>query len=173
MKIKSFLQVILMLLITGCTGIPDGVQAIRNFQADRYLGVWYEIARLDHSFERGLNNVSATYTLRKDGGIDVLNRGYDVEKGKWKEARGKAYFIGSKDEGRLKVSFFGPFYGAYNIIALDQNKYRYALVCGPDRSYLWILGREKLLDKTTLDELVNLAGRLGFNTEDLIYVRHN
>lgn len=173
MKIKSFLRVILMLLITGCTGIPDGVQAVRNFHADRYLGVWYEIARLDHSFERGLNNVSATYTLRKDGGIDVLNRGYDVKKGKWKEARGKAYFIGSKDEGRLKVSFFGPFYGAYNIIALDQNKYRYALVCGPDRSYLWILGREKLLDKTTLDELVNLAGRLGFNTEDLIYVRHN
>ncbi len=173
MKLKSFLRVILMLLITGCTGIPDGVQAVRNFHADRYLGVWYEIARLDHSFERGLNNVSATYTLRKDGGIDVLNRGYDVKKGKWKEARGKAYFIGSKDEGRLKVSFFGPFYGAYNIIALDQNKYRYALVCGPDRSYLWILGREKLLDKTTLDELVNLAGRLGFNTEDLIYVRHN
>lgn len=173
MKIKCFLRVILMLLITGCTGIPDGVQAVRNFHADRYLGVWYEIARLDHSFERGLNNVSATYTLRKDGGIDVLNRGYDVKKGKWKEARGKAYFIGSKDEGRLKVSFFGPFYGAYNIIALDQNKYRYALVCGPDRSYLWILGREKLLDKTTLDELVNLAGRLGFNTEDLIYVRHN
>jgi apolipoprotein D and lipocalin family protein len=173
MKIKSFLRVILMLLITGCTGIPDGVQAVRNFHADRYLGVWYEIARLDHAFERGLNNVSATYTLRKDGGIDVLNRGYDVKKGKWKEARGKAYFIGSKDEGRLKVSFFGPFYGAYNIIALDQNKYRYALVCGPDRSYLWILGREKLLDKTTLDELVNLADRLGFNTEDLIYVRHN
>jgi len=173
MKIKSFLRVVLMFLITGCTGIPDGVQAVRNFQADRYLGVWYEIARLDHSFERGLNNVSATYTLRKDGGIDVLNRGYDVKKGKWKEARGKAYFIGRKDEGRLKVSFFGPFYGAYNIIALDQNKYRYALVCGPDRSYLWILGREKLLDKTTLDELVNLAGRLGFKTEDLIYVRHN
>jgi len=173
MKIKNLLRVILMILITGCTGIPDGIQPVRNFQVDRYLGVWYEIARLDHSFERGLNNVSATYTPRKDGGIDVLNRGYNRKNGKWKEARGKAYFTGKTDEGRLKVSFFGPFYGAYNIIALDQEYYQYALVCGPDRSYLWILAREKLLDKTTLDELVKLAGRLGFNTEDLIYVRHN
>jgi len=173
MKIKRFAYALFVLFTVGCTGIPDGVRAVRNFQADCYLGVWYEIARLDHSFERGLNNVSATYTLRKDGGIDVLNRGYDVKKGKWKEARGKAYFIGSKDEGRLKVSFFGPFYGAYNIIALDQNHYRYTLVCGPNRSYLWILAREKLLDKNTLDKLVTLAGGLGFNTEDLIYVRHN
>lgn len=162
-----------MIFISGCTGIPDGVQAVRNFQADRYLGVWYEIARLDHSFERGMDNVSATYTLRKDGGIDVLNRGYIRKNGKWKEARGKAYFTGKTDEGRLKVSFFGPFYGAYNIIALDQEHYQYALVCGPDRSYLWILSREKKLEPDTLRQLVGMAAKLGFGTEDLIYVKHD
>ena len=161
-----------MLSITGCTGIPDGIQAVRDFQADRYLGVWYEIARLDHSFERGLTNVSATYTSRKDGGIDVLNRGYDPEKEKWKEARGKAFFVGDPAEGRLKVSFFGPFYGAYNIIALDREHYRYALVCGPNRSYLWVLAREKRLEQETLDRLVALAGQFGFPTESLIYVSH-
>ena len=145
----------------------------RNFQADRYLGVWHEIARLDHSFERGLDKVSATYTLRKDGGIDVLNRGYNPQTGAWKEARGKAYFIGRRDEGRLKVSFFGPFYGAYNIISLDRDHYRYALVCGPNRSYLWILAREKTLEPETLKQLVGMAAKLGFKTEKLIYVSHN
>jgi apolipoprotein D and lipocalin family protein len=172
MKIRNLIYPFLLLFM-GCTTIPEGVQAIRDFQAERYLGTWYEIARLDHSFERGLNNISATYTMRPDGGIDVLNRGFDEKTGQWKEARGKAYFIDKTDEGRLKVSFFGPFYGAYNIIALDKEHYRYALVCGPDRSYLWILARGKLLDKGTLDQLVQMAGSLGFATDKLIYVRHN
>jgi apolipoprotein D and lipocalin family protein len=171
MKTRNLIYPILLLFM-GCTGIPEGLRAIGGFQAERYLGTWYEIARLDHSFERGLNNVSATYTSRKDGGIDVLNRGYDRKTGQWKEARGKAHFIDQTDEGRLKVSFFGPFYGAYNIIALDKEHYRYAMVCGPDRSYLWILAREPNLDKTTLDQLVKLAGSLGFATGKLIYVSH-
>jgi len=170
MKIKKLACALFMLLTVGCTGIPDGVRAIRNFQAERYLGVWYEIARLDHSFERGLDHVSATYTLRKDGGIDVLNRGYNPQTGEWKEAQGKAYFIGKRDEGRLKVSFFGPFYGAYNIIALDQEHYQYALVCGPDRSYLWVLARDKKPASQTLRQLVGMAAKMGFRTEDLIYV---
>jgi apolipoprotein D and lipocalin family protein len=173
MKLRRSYWLILMIFISSCTDIPDGMQAIRNFQAERYLGVWYEIARLDHSFERGLNNVSATYTLRKDGGIDVLNRGYNPQTGEWKEARGKAYFIDKRDEGRLKVSFFGPFYGAYNIIALDQIHYRYALVCGPNRSYLWVLAREKKLEPDTLRQLVNMAAKLGFKTKDLIYGKHD
>jgi apolipoprotein D and lipocalin family protein len=171
MKIRNLIYPFLLLFM-GCTAIPEGLRAVGGFQAERYLGTWYEIARLDHSFERGLNNVSATYTRRPDGGIDVLNRGYDGKTGQWKEARGKAYFTGKTDEGRLKVSFFGPFYGAYNIIALDKESYRYALVCGPDRSYLWILAREKQLDKITLDQLVQQAGSLGFATEKLIYVSH-
>lgn len=91
--------------LTGCTGIPHGIEPVDGIDVNRYLGRWYEIARLDHSFERGLSNVTADYSLRSDGGIDVLNRGYDREKGAWKDAEGKAYFLGEKDVGRLKVSF--------------------------------------------------------------------
>ena len=126
---KKWLPLVLGLL-TGCVGIPDTVTAVKGFEPDRYLGTWYEIARYDHSFERGLIRVSAQYGNRPDGGISVLNKGYDPVKKEWRQAEGKAYFVGSKDVGRLKVSFFGPFYGAYNIIDLDKENYRFALVCG-------------------------------------------
>lgn len=162
------------LLGAGCAiSIPSGVQPVKDFDINRYQGKWYEIARLDHSFERGLDNVSATYTLRKDGGVDVLNRGYDRQKERWKEARGRAYFVDQPTVGRLKVSFFRPFYGAYNVIALDRDEYRYAMVCGPDRSYLWILAREKQLSESKLDELLEQAKELGFDTEALIFVEHD
>jgi apolipoprotein D and lipocalin family protein len=129
-------------LISGCTGIPDNVSPVSGFDADRYLGAWYEIARLDHSFERGLEQVTAEYSLRDDGGIKVINQGYDKVKQRWGKAEGKAYFVGDRDVGRLKVSFFGPFYGGYNIIDLDHDGYQYALVCGPNTAYLWILARQ-------------------------------
>ncbi len=161
--------VLLLLSLGGCTGIPDNVTPVSGFDVNRYLGTWYEIARLDHSFERGLVRITARYSLRDDGGLRVLNRGYDARKGRWREAEGKAYFTGASDVGRLKVSFFGPFYGGYNIIELDRD-YRYALVCGPDRSYLWILARTPELDAATLSRLVAVAERLGFDTGRLIYV---
>lgn len=160
------------LALSGCTGIPDNITPVSDFEIRRYLGTWYEIARLDHSFERGLSHVTATYRLREDGGIDVVNRGFDGESDKWKEAEGKAYFVGARDVGRLKVSFFGPFYGAYNIIALDKKEYRYSLVCGPNRSYLWILARDKALEPETLERLVGMADNLGFETHKLIIVEH-
>jgi apolipoprotein D and lipocalin family protein len=173
-SMKHLIIIILFsLLFISCVGIPEGIQPVQNFDVKRYLGTWYEIARLDHSFERGLNNISATYTLRDDGGIDVLNRGFDNKKNKWKEAKGKAHFIGEKTVASLKVSFFGPFYGGYNVIALDKDHYSYAMVCGPDRSYLWILSREKALDKEILDKLIERARRLGFDTDKLIFVAHN
>ena len=156
------------LLLTGCVGIPENVKPVDHFNADRYLGKWYEIARLDHSFERGLSNVSASYSLRDDGGIRVINRGYDAQKMQWKEAEGKAYFVNSADQGYLKVSFFGPFYGGYNIIALDDD-YRYALICGPTRDYLWILARVPKPDPTIVRNLVSRAAELGFATDALIY----
>ncbi|MDX1509331.1 MAG: lipocalin family protein [Woeseiaceae bacterium] len=163
----------LMTFLTfGCTGIPDGASVVDDFELDRYLGTWYEIARLDHRFERGMSNVTATYSLRDDGGVDVVNRGYLDKKGEWKEARGKAYFNGPSDEGRLKVSFFGPFYGAYNIIELDKAGYRYALIAGPDTDYLWILSRTPELDADIVESLVAKASSLGFNTDALIYVEH-
>ena len=157
---------------SGCTGIPDGTQAVTGFELDRYLGTWYEVARLDHSFERGMSNITANYSMRDDGGVSVVNRGYKVEKGEWDEATGKAYFIGDTDVGQLKVSFFGPFYGGYNILELDKDDYQYALIAGPDRSYLWILARSPELGQDVLSALVNKAKDLNFPVDELIYVDH-
>ena len=163
---------LLALLLTGCVGLPDGVTPIENFQRERYLGKWYEIARLDHSFERDLSSVSAEYSLRKDGGVRVINRGYSVKEGKWKDAEGKAYFVARPDHGFLKVSFFGPFYGSYVIIDLDQKDYSYTLVCGPDKSCLWLLARSPHLDEETKQRLIAKATALGFETGKLIFVQH-
>ena len=163
------LVLILTLLLIGCTGMPEGVTPVEGFEVDRYLGKWYEIARLDHRFERGLNRITAEYRLRDDGGIDVINRGYNAETGEWEQAEGRAYFIATADKGRLKVSFFGPFYGGYNIIELDKQNYTYALVAGPDRDYLWILSRTPVLDLAILDRLIGKAKALGFATDQLIY----
>lgn len=169
------LSLILCLTITACssTGIPDGVKAIDGFEIKRYLGTWYEIARLDHPFERGLSNVSATYTPKDDGGINVLNKGYNKAEGEWEQAEGKAYLLDNRGEGRLRVTFFWPFYAAYNIIALDKENYSHALICGPDKSYLWILSRDKILNKQSLKKLLGLADQLGFPVNELIMVEHD
>lgn len=157
-------------VLSGCTGIPSGIRAVGSFDAQRYQGTWYEIARLDHRFERGLTHVSATYTPRDDGGVSVVNRGYDTKNGRWENIRGRACPLESKGEGRLKVSFFWPFYGAYNVIALDHEDYSYAMVCGPSRNYLWLLSRKPYLPAEMLDPLVAKARELGFPTADLIFV---
>ena len=164
---------VLATMLAACTGAPDGVEVVSGFDLNRYLGTWYEIARLDHSFERGLSNVTANYSLREDGGVKVINRGYDAEKGEWDETEGKAYFLGDEDVGQLKVSFFGPFYGGYNIVELDEDGYQYSLVVGPDRSYLWILARTPELEEATLQRLVAKARALGFPTDELIMVEHD
>ena len=148
---------------------PKGVTPISPFDANRYLGKWYEIARLDHRFERGKDHVTATYTQRNDGGINVLNRGYDPVKKEWSESEGKAYFTGKSDTAALKVSFFGPFYGGYNVIALDAD-YQYALVSGPNRGYLWILSREPKLPNQVKKQYLAIAQRLGFDVDKLIWV---
>lgn len=163
---------IAVFVLSGCTGIPEGIEPVENFELEPYLGTWYEIARLDHSFERGLSNVTANYSLREDGGVHVVNRGYLAEKDKWDEAEGKAYFIGEPDVGQLKVSFFGPFYGAYNVFELGDN-YEYSMVAGPDRSYLWILAREAHLPQAMLDELLAKAEAAGYDTSELILVEHD
>ncbi|MCF7964567.1 MAG: lipocalin family protein [Methylobacter tundripaludum] len=165
------LFILIAVLLTSCTGIPEGITAVEGFEINRYLGTWYEVARLDHRFERGLENISATYTLREDGGVDVLNKGWDIKAGEWREAEGKAYFVEQADKGRLKVSFFGPFYGAYNIIELDKKDYAYSMVAGPDRSYLWILSRTQQLPEATLKALIERAKTLGFATDQLIFAK--
>jgi apolipoprotein D and lipocalin family protein len=157
-------------VLAGCTSIPKGLQPVGGFEVDRYLGKWYEIARLDHSFERNLSNVTAEYSLREGGGIDVLNKGYDKRKGEWHEIKGVARFLGEKNVGSLKVSFFGPFWGGYHVIALDKENYLYSMVTGPSRSYLWILSRNTMLDQEIVAELVARAKQWGFDMDKLIYV---
>lgn len=169
----AVLATLFLALLSSCTGSPDGVSVVTGFEIDRYLGTWYEIARLDHKFERGLSAVTANYSLRADGGVRVVNRGYSDESGEWDDAIGKAYFVGASDVGQLKVSFFGPFYGGYNIVELDHSGYQYSLVAGPDRDYLWILSRTPQMAPNILDSLVNRARELGFATDDLIFVRHD
>jgi apolipoprotein D and lipocalin family protein len=164
----------LLFLLPGCsdTGVPDGVTPVRGFEPDRYLGKWYEIVRLDHSFERGLQRVTAEYGRRDDGGIDVINRGYNPDTGAWEVAHGRAYFLRGRDVGSLKVSFFGPFYGGYHVITLDKRDYAYAMVSGPDRGYLWVLARTPELDEDILAGLIERARELGYPVEELIRVRH-
>ena len=160
-----------VLMLAGCsTGLPPGVAPVQDFELQRYLGQWYEIARLDHAFERGLERVTADYTLREDGGVRVINRGYDPASGTWKEAEGKAYFVRNPDVGYLKVSFFGPFYGAYVVFELDQEGYDYAFVSGPDTSYLWLLARTPTVDAALIRRFVEAAGARGFNTDARIFV---
>lgn len=151
---------------------PKDVKVVNNFDSQRYLGTWYEIARLDHRFERGLEQVTANYSPREDGGLKVINRGFNTQKQQWQESTGKAYFIGSPQVAALKVSFFGPFYGGYNVIELDTD-YRYALVCGPNRDYLWILSRTPELDAATRDRLLQTAKNNGFAIDKLIWVKQS
>ncbi len=162
----------MLALLAGCVGAPSGVEPVEGFELDRYLGRWYEVARLDHGFERGLSRVTAEYARRDDGGVSVLNRGWSARAGEWKEADGRAYFVGDPDVGQLKVSFFGPFYGGYNVVALDREGYRWAMVVGPTRGYLWILARDPDLDEAVVTRLVQQADALGFDTTELIFVEH-
>lgn len=155
----------------SCVSIPKGATAVKPFDKSKYLGKWYEIARFDYRFEKNMNSVTATYSLRKDGAIKVDNRGYDYKKDKWKESTGKAKFVNQPDEARLKVSFFGPFYAGYNVIAID-NDYKYALVAGRNLDYLWILSREKTIPDSIKDKYVQKGTELGYKVENLIWVEH-
>jgi apolipoprotein D and lipocalin family protein len=164
---------LLICLLTGCVGIPENVKPVDNFKLEKYLGKWYEIARLDHSFEKGLSRVTAEYSLRPDGGVKVINRGYSAKDNKWKEALGKAYFVKGPDQGFLKVSFFGPFYGSYVVFALDHENYQYALVSGPDKSYLWLLARSPKMNEDIKNDLIVKAKAAGFDTGKLLFVSHD
>ena len=153
--------------------MPESVKPVTNFELNRYLGQWYEVARLDHSFERGLSQVTANYTLKDDGGVRVINRGYSLEDNEWKEAEGKAYFVNESDEGYLKVSFFGPFYGSYVIFELESDNYQYAFISGPNNDYLWLLSRTPSVEPDILEKFVSLSKERGFNTDELIFVEQN
>jgi len=167
------LALLLALTLVGCAGLPDGVKPVEGFEVQRYLGKWYEIARLDHSFERGLSNISAEYSVKNNGDIRVLNRGFRNSNNEWSEAEGTAKFVDAENVGRLKVSFFGPFYGGYNIVELDKVNYQYALIVGNNRKYLWILSRKPTLDSSIQKQLIQKASELDYPVDELIFVKHD
>lgn len=175
---KLNLFVICLLLISACTKeMPPAAKeaVVQSVDANQYLGTWYEIARLDNRFEKGLEQVTANYSLNEDGSIKVINRGYNTAEKEWSEVTGKALFVDPPNAdgtrtGRLKVSFFGPFYGAYNIIELDKPYYNYALVSGGE-AFLWILSRTPQLTYPIKQELIARAKHLGYPTEQLLFVK--
>jgi apolipoprotein D and lipocalin family protein len=147
------------------------VPVVTPFAVSRYAGQWFEIARMDFWFERNLSDVTANYSLNENGTIKVVNRGFDTVKNVWKRSIGKAKFAGNRDEAKLKVSFFGPFYAAYNVIALDKD-YRYALIAGGSPKYLWILSREITIPDAVRDSYLKIASDLGYDTSSLTWTRH-
>lgn len=164
--------IVSMIFIQSCQSIPKGAVAVKPFDINRYLGKWYEIARLDFKFEKNLNNTTAEYSLKPNGTIKVINRGYNYVSKEWKQSVGKAKFASSNNEARLKVSFFGPFYAAYNVIALDPD-YRYAMVAGKNLEYLWILSREKTIPEEIKNDYLDQAKKIGFVISDLVWVEHD
>ncbi|MDE5437391.1 lipocalin family protein [Elizabethkingia meningoseptica] len=159
-------------LLSSCSSIPKKAKPVANFDVNRYLGTWYEIARFDYRFEKDLDNAIAQYSLNADGNVDVLNSGYNFKKEKWVSAKGLAKFRGDKKTAALKVSFFGPFYAGYNVIALDDD-YKYALVAGKNLDYLWILSREKSIPQDIKDKYLKIAQEVGYNTSKLIWVKQD
>ena len=163
------LGMLCIVLLVSCTGLPDNVEPVSQFNTEQYLGTWYEIARLDHSFERNLERVTATYGLNEDGSISVLNKGFNTEKGEWRQAEGVAKPMGSSDIAHLKVSFFGPFYGTYAVFELADD-YSHAFVSGYNTDYLWLLAREPDVSTEVRQRFINESQALGFDTSKLIWV---
>ena len=172
MQRLSILPALLLgLLLSGCQSMPEGDEPVENFDLDRYLGKWYEVARLDHRFERGLSDVTAQYSLRPDGQVRVLNSGRPAGSDVRNQAEGRAKFAGEPDVGYLKVSFFGPFFGSYVVFELDAD-YQHAFVAGNTTDYLWLLAREPVVDAAVRERFIQRAGELGFDVDELIWVEH-
>ena len=174
MKLISSLAIIILgsCMLCSCSTIPEGIKAVQPFDKNKYLGKWYEIARLDFKFERNLNNTTAEYSINNDGTIKVFNRGYNTKTNKWETATGKAKFVKDEQVAMLKVSFFGPFYSGYNVIALDK-EYKYALIAGKNLKYLWILSRDTTMPEDIKKNYLSLAQSAGYKINDLVWVRHD
>jgi len=171
---KSFLFMLLAILgLTSCgqTKQKLNMETVKTLDLNRYLGSWYEIARFDHSFERGLVGTKANYSLQPNGMIKVVNSGYkNTLDGEYKEAIGKAKFASDKNLAHLRVSFFWIFYSDYYVLELDEQNYSYAMIGSSSDKYFWILSRTLQLPKATLDTLINKAKERGYDTTKIIYV---
>jgi len=151
---------------------PKSFKVIENFDIMMYLGKWYEIARMDFKYEKNLSNVTASYQQNSHGEITVKNRGYDELKREWKEANGKALFNGKEHQGALKVSFFGPFFSGYNIIAMNPY-YENVLIFGEDTRYMWILSRKKEIPVHVKKIFIEIAQKAGYDTDRLTWTQHS
>lgn len=165
------LSFVLLSTIISCSSMPEKAQPVGQFDVNRYLGTWYEIARFDYFFEKDLDNAIAQYSLNTDGSVNVLNSGYNFKKDKWVSANGTAKFRGDKEAAALKVSFFGPFYAGYNVVALED--YKYAMVAGKNLDYLWILSREKTIPENVKQDFIIKAQEIGYDTSKLIWVKQD
>ncbi len=152
--------------------LPKGAKPVKKFEVLKYLGKWYEIARLDFKYEKNMINVTAEYSPNPDGTIKVENKGFDVDKNEWKTSIGEAQFVSDMNKARLKVSFQKPFWAGYNVVDIDKD-YKYALVVGNSTKYLWILSREKTIPDEVRDEFLIKAIRLGYETRDLVWTHHD
>lgn len=175
MKTRNFLlliNIIIMIGLYSCSTIPGGVVAVKPFDKEKYLGKWYEIARIDFKYEKDLNNTTAEYSLNDNGTIKVDNKGYNTKTGEWQQAIGKAKFVEDDTVAMLKVSFFGPFYSGYNVIAIDAD-YKYALIAGASYKYLWILSRETSIPEEVKNNYLKIAKDSGYNISDLLWIVHD
>lgn len=156
----------------SCATIPKKAVAVKPFDKEKYLGKWYEIARFDFKFEKNLENTTAEYSINENGSIKVDNNGYDTIKKKWKQAIGKAKFVENDNIAKLKVSFFGPFFSGYNVIAIDE-EYNYALIAGKNLDYLWILSRETSIPENVKTNYLKIAKEIGYDTSRLLWISHD
>jgi apolipoprotein D and lipocalin family protein len=178
MKHRMFYMATISLLLSFVTSgcftperlSTESIPAIKNFDVNRYLGTWYEIARLPHSFEKDLDSVTATYSLQDNGMVRVLNEGFSSSKGEWKEAIGKAYIPDTLAGALLKVSFFWIFYGEYKIIVLDTLNYSYAMVTSSSKNYLWILSRTPQIKDSLYSDLIQRAAEWRFPVSEIYKV---
>jgi apolipoprotein D and lipocalin family protein len=167
-----FLALMLALSLVSCKTIPKGATAVKPFNQEKYLGKWYEIARLDYKYERHLDHVTAEYGLKPNRLISVTNKGFNTKKQKWEESTGKAKPVSDPQEAKLKVSFFGPFYSGYNVIAIDDN-YQYALVAGESTDYLWLLSRKTSMPDDVKSDFLKKAQAIGYKTDQLVWVKQD
>ena len=164
---RYLLLLTLSLFFVGCSTKHPHLETVKSVDIQKYKGTWYEIARFEHFFEKGCKNVTATYELKSDGDIQVINRCTMIEDQKKKEATGVAYAVDSTNS-KLKVSFFRPFYGDYYILDVASD-YSYALVGAPSRELLWILSRTKTIDESTKEKILAKLPLLGFDKEKFVW----
>jgi lipocalin len=172
MLVKFITTFLVISSLMACKSNND-LPTVINLELEKYMGKWYEIARFPHRFEKDLKCVTAEYSLLENGKVKVINRGHLTENSdKVKSVEGSANMPDKNFPGRLKVTFFWPFYGNYYVVELDEN-YQYALVGAPSRNYLWILSRNSFLESSTYDMLIVSAQKNGFDISKLEKVPHD